>query len=144
MTFLTQIYPKIDLWLEIGKINVTIRISILTILCMSTFRQNRQLWRFCPKMDLVLEIQKTNVWIRMIILKILCVPNFLQNGQLSFFWPKFAEKWIWGSEFQKSKCGFGISTFKIPCVLIFREKKQPWIFPPIFSEIAQLHVIFLF
>ena len=55
----------------------------------------------------------------MIILKILCVLIFRKNEQLSLFWPKFTQKCITWSEFQKSRCGFRISTSKIPCVPIF-------------------------
>ena len=43
----------------------------------------------------------------------LCVPIFRQIGQLWIFGPKFAQKWILGLEFQKSKSGFGINTSKI-------------------------------
>ena len=47
------------------------------------------------------------------ILEILYVPIFSQNGQLWLFHPKFGQSWILGSEFQKSKSGFEISTSKI-------------------------------
>ena len=70
----------------------------------------------CPKIDLALEIQKTIVGIRNSILEISCVPIFRQNKQVELFRPKFAQKWILGSEFQKSKCRFKISTSKEPCV----------------------------
>ena len=66
--------------------------------------------KICPKKDLGLEIQITNVEIRISILEIPCVRIFRQNEQLWLFWPKLAQKWIFGSEFQKSKSGFGIST----------------------------------
>ena len=88
-----------------------------------------------PKSYLELKIRKTNVVIRINILEIPCVPIFRQNWQLLLFEPKFAQKWILGSEFQKSKSGFGINTSKIPCVSIVRPK---------FGEIAQLHAIFWF
>ena len=42
-TFSTQICPKMDIGLEFQKTNLRIRITILTILCVSIFRQNRQL-----------------------------------------------------------------------------------------------------
>ena len=35
------------------------------------------------------------------------------------FGPKFAPKYILGSEFEKSKSGFGINTYNIPPVPIF-------------------------
>ena len=65
--------------------------------------------QICPKRKLGFEIQKTNVGIRISILEIPCVPSFRQNGQLWIFGPKFSQKWIFRSEFQKSKSGFGIS-----------------------------------
>ena len=71
---------------------------------------------------------ETDVRIRISILEILCVPIFRQKGELWFFGPKFAKKWILGSEYQKSKSGFGISASKIPCELIFRQNGQIWIF----------------
>ena len=49
LIFLAQICPKMDLWLEIQKTNVGIRISLLEIPCVAIFRQNEQLWLFWPK-----------------------------------------------------------------------------------------------
>ena len=49
LTFSAEICLKMDLGLEIEKINVGIKISILTILCVSIFRQNRQFCIFWPK-----------------------------------------------------------------------------------------------
>ena len=49
LTFLTQIFQKIGLGLEIQKNNVGIRISILEIRCIPIFRQNRQILLFRPK-----------------------------------------------------------------------------------------------
>ena len=60
------------------------------------------------------------------------------------FSDKFAQKWILGSEFQKSKSGFGINTSNIPCVPIFSQNGQLLIFQPKFGEIAQLRAIFWF
>ena len=60
------------------------------------------------------------------------------------FSDKFAQKWILGSEFQKSKSGFGISTSNIPCVPIFSQNGQLLIFRPKFGEIAELRAIFCF
>ena len=48
--------------------------------------------------------------------------------------PKSPQKWILVSEFQKSKTKFGISTSKIPCVLIFRRNGQLWFFWPKFAQ----------
>ena len=72
------------------------------------------------------------------------VYQFSDKTQLWLFGPKFAQKWILGSEFQKSRSGFGINTSNIPCVLIFSQNRQLLIFWRIFGEIAQLRVIFWF
>ena len=135
--FSTQICPKMDLGFEIQKTNVAIRTSILEILCIPIFKQTKHFWLFlaeiCPNMDLRLEIEKTNVGI-----------IFRQKEQLWLFWPKFAHKWILGSEFQKCKSGFGISTFKIQSLPIFSQNEQLWIFRSKFGEIAQSCAIFWF
>ena len=54
------------------------------------------------------------------------------------------KKWILGSEFQKFKSGFRISTSNIPWEPIFSQNGQLWIFRSKFGEIAQLRVIFWF
>ena len=72
------------------------------------------------------------------------VPIFRQNGQLWVCGPKFAQKWILGSEFEKSKSGFGINISKIPCVPIFSQNGQLLSFLPKFGEIALLRAIFWF
>ena len=64
-----------------------------------------------PKRKLGFKIQKTNVGIRMSILEIPYVPIFRQNRYLWLFGPKFAQKWILGSEFQKSKSAYSKSAF---------------------------------
>ena len=51
-----------------------------------------------------------------------------ENKQGILFWPKLAQKWILVSEFQKSKPRSGISNSKIPCVGIFSQNGQLWIF----------------
>ena len=95
--------------------------------------------QICPKIHLGLEIQKTNVGIRISILEISYLP-ILKQIWLSR--SKFAQKWILELEFQNSKCNFRISTSKRPCVPIFSQNKQLWIFWPKFGEIAQLRAIF--
>ena len=95
-------------------------------------------------MNLDFGIQKTNVRIIISFQKILCVPIFRRNGQLWLFEHKFGQKWILGSEFQKSKSGFRITTSNIPCEPSFSQNGQLWIFRPKFREIAQLCVIFSF
>ena len=61
------------------------------------------------------KFQKSKSGFRISILEKLCVPIFRQNGELWIFGPKFVQIWILGSEFQKSKFGFGINTSNIPC-----------------------------
>ena len=58
-----------------------------------------------------------------------------------FFGPNLTKNGFWGQNFN-FKSGFGISTSKIPCVPIFWQNGQIWIFRPKFGEIAQLHAIF--
>ena len=70
--------------------------------------------------------------------------NFWTKQELCLLGPKFAQKWILGSEFQKSKSGFGIDILEILCAPIFRQNGQLWIFRPKFGEIAQLRAIFWF
>ena len=70
------------------------------------------------------------------------VTNFQTKQTALNFGHKFAQKWILGSEFQKSKSGFGINTSSIPCVPIFSQTGQLLIFWPKFGEIAQLRAIF--
>ena len=90
-------------------------------------------------MDLGSEIQKT-VRIRISILEILCVPIFRQKRTtLTFFFgPNLPKNGFWGrklSRSQKSTSGFRISSSKIPCVTIFSQNWQLWIFWPEFGEL---------
>ena len=85
-------------------------------------------------MGFELEIQKTNVEIRINIFEILCVPIVRQNGQFWLFRPKFAQKWILGSIFWKTKSGCRISSSKISCVLKFRQNGQLLLFWPKFAQ----------
>ena len=85
---------------------------------------------FCRKMDLGFENEKSNDGIR-----INSVCQFSVNMEkFDFFWLKSAQKWIIGSEFQKSKSGFRIKTSKIPYMPIFRKNKELWLFRPKFSK----------
>ena len=77
--------------------------------------------QICPKRKLRFEIQETNVGIRISIFEIPCIPIFRQNRRLRVFGPKFAQKWIFGSKFQKSKFGLEISILEILCAPIFRQ-----------------------
>ena len=63
-----------------------------------------------------------------------CPPIFRQNGQTCVFEPKFAEKWILGSEFEKSKSKFRISILETLWAQILRQNKQLWIFRCKFAQ----------
>ena len=68
--------------------------------------------------------------------------NF-QTKQKNFnFLAQICPKMDFGSEFQKSKSGFGINTSIIPCLPIFSQNGQLLIFRPKFWEIAHLRAIF--
>ena len=45
-------------------------------------------------------------------------------NNFDFFWPKFAQKGIFGLEFQKINVGIRINILEIPCVPIFRQNAQ--------------------
>ena len=91
--FLAQICPKMELGLEIQKNVVRIRFSILGIICVPIFRQNRQFWLFLPKFAqkwvLGLELQKSKSGFGISTSKTSYVPIFSQNGQLWIFRTKF-------------------------------------------------------
>ena len=70
--------------------------------------------------------------------------NFQTKRTFLNFWAQIAQKWIWGSESQKSKSGFEINTSKIPYEPIFSQNGQLLVFQPKFGEIAQLRAIFWF
>ena len=86
LTSSAQIWPKMDLGLEIQKTNVAIRISILEIICMPIFRQ-----KFAQKWILGLEFQKSKSGFDISTSKIPYVPIFSENGQRLIFWTKFGE-----------------------------------------------------
>ena len=67
--------------------------------------------------------------------------NFQTKWTTLNFWAQTAQKWILGSEFQKSKSGFEINTSKKTCVPISSQNGQLLIFRPKFGEIAQLREI---
>ena len=58
-----------------------------------------------------------------------------ETDNFDFFGPNLL-KIDFGSEFQKSKSGFGISTSEFPEMSIFKQNRQPSIFWPKFGEIA--------
>ena len=85
VTCSAQIFPKMDLGLEIQKTIAGITICLLNIPCVPIFSQNKQLnfsAQICPKKELVLEAEKSNVRIRINILETIRVPIFSQLGQL--------------------------------------------------------------
>ena len=81
LTFLAQICSKIDLVLEIQKINVGINITMC-----ANFQTRRATLTFatqiCPAIDLRLKIHNTSIRIRISILEIPYMPIFRQNGKL--------------------------------------------------------------
>ena len=114
-----------------------------------TKRTTLNFWaQIYAKMDFGVEISKIYVWIRNYHPRDTMCTNFQTKRTTLNFWvqigSKFAQKWIFGSEFQKSKSGFRIYTSNIPCVPIFSQNRQLLIFRPKFGEIAQLHAIFWF
>ena len=73
----------------------------------------------------------------------LCANFYIKRTTLTY-WAQICPKMDLGSEFQKSKTGFGISTSKIPCEPIFSQDGQLWISWPKFGKITQLRAIFWF
>ena len=87
------------------------------------------------EMDLGMAIQKTNVGIRISIVKMPCKPIFRKKKKkLRLFRQKFAQKWVLGSEFEKSKSGFRICILETLFAPIFRQNKQLWIFGTKFAQ----------
>ena len=107
LTFLVQIFPKMDLRLEIQKTNAGITISIIGISCVPIFTQNGWLWlsrpKFAPRWILRSEFQKSKSEFGINISKLPCVPIFGQNEQLWIFRPKFREKNAFQKIFKKWK-----------------------------------------
>ena len=136
MNFSVQICPKKDLGFETEKNSVRIKINIFETLfrikinifetlCVPILSQTFTfLAQICPKRKFKFEIQATNVGIRISIPEIPCAPIFRQNEKLLVFVSIFAQKWILGSKFQKSKSGFGISILEILSAPIFRQNGQ--------------------
>ena len=95
LTFSGQICLKMDLGLKIQKTNVGIRMTILEILCVPTFRQNGPLslfWlKFAQKWILGSEFQKSKCGFGISTFKIPCVQIFRLNRELWIFPPKFWE-----------------------------------------------------
>ena len=137
MTFSAQICSKMDVGLETEKIDVGIRISILAILCVSIFRQNRQLWLFLAqirsKTDSRLEIQKTNVNKNHHPGDTMNA-NFQAKPTTLTFLTQIFTKIDLMLETHNINVGVRMIIFEILCVPIFRQNEQLWYFWP---KIAQ-------
>ena len=153
LIFFAQICPKRKLGFEIQKTNVGIRISILEISCVLIFRQNGQLLSFwaqiCPKIrfwgrnftNLSLDLESASL--RYYVYQFSDKTN---NSEL--LGPKLPKNGFWGRIFKNLSLDLesrptDLKT-KIPCVAIFCQNGQLWIFRPLFGEIAQLRAIFWF
>ena len=73
----------------------------------------------------------------------MCANFQLKRTTLTFL-AQICPKRKLGFEIQKTNVGIRISILEIPCVPIFRQNGQLWIFWPKFGEIAQLRAIFWF
>ena len=101
--------------------------------------------QICPEMELGLEIQKANVWMKMNILEILCMPIFRQKGHFLPFLAQIFPKIGFGVRISKAvppRFRIRFRTSKIPCVPIFSQNGQLWIFGPKFGQIPQLYAIY--
>ena len=61
-------------------------------------------------------------------------PNFQLKQTTLIFLAQISPKRKWGFEIQKTNIGIRISIFEIPCVPIFRQNGQLWIFGPKFAQ----------
>ena len=61
-------------------------------------------------------------------------PNFQLKQTTLIFLAQISPKRKWGFEIQKTNIGIRISIFEIPCVPIFRQNGQLWIFGPKFQK----------
>ena len=113
---------------KLRKINVGIKVSILSIFRVPIFKQNRQLWLFlaqtCWKINLGLEIQKTNVSKNHHPQDSMCA-NFHVKGTILTFLTQICPKMDLGLEIHKTNVGIRIIILEILCVPIcanFEEK----------------------
>ena len=90
-TFSVQIYLKLDFWLEIQKTNAGIRISILEIPCVPSFRQKRQFCLFQSKFTQKW-ILGSEVWIQNQCLQYTLCANFQSKWTTLNF-----SAWMWGN-----------------------------------------------
>ena len=70
--------------------------------------------------------------------------NFQAKRTTLTFFAQISQKWILGSEFEKSKSGYGINASNISWVLIFSQNGQLLNFRPKCGRIVQLRAIFWF
>ena len=104
LTFLAQICPKMDLGSEFQKTNVGIRISIVKVSCVPSFRKNKQLWLSRPK------FVQNGIWDRNFKNLSLdsesaslryCVHQFSDKTDIfEFLGPNLPKNGIWGQSFK--------------------------------------------
>ena len=124
LTFSVQICQKMDLGLAIQKTNVGIRIGIIKMPCVPIFTKNEQVWLFRPKFaQKGVKISKIGIRIWNLHTWDAMCTNFQKKRTTLNFGLKFAQKWIFGLQFQKSKSGFGINTSNKQCVPVFSQNR---------------------
>ena len=114
--FWLKFVQKIDLSLKFQKTNLTIRISILKI----------WIWNLS-------NIKKSNIEIRINIFECLYVRVCRFPGKTNTF-DVFSPKMDLGLTIQKTIVRIRASILDIPCVPIFSQNEQLWIFRPKFVQ----------
>ena len=131
LTFLDQICPKMDLWSEIQKTNVGIKMSIVKMSCMPIFRKKQITLTFSvqiyPKMNLESESQKSKSGFG---IGTMCTNFQLKQTTLNFL-AQICPKRKLGFEIQKTNVEIRISMLEIPCVPIFKQNGR--LFGPKFA-----------
>ena len=124
-----------DLWLKIDKTNVTIRISIYYVCQFSGKTNNFDFFDpNLPKNEFWGRNFKNLYQIRNLhIQDDMCVNFQLKQTTLTFL-AQICPKRKLGFEIQKTNIGIRISILEIPCVPIFRQNRQLWIFGPKFAS----------
>ena len=90
--------------------------------------------QICPKMNFGVGISKIQLRIRNLYFQdTMCVNFQLKRITLTFL-AQICPKRKLGSEIQKTNVGIRISIFEIPCVPIFRQNGQLWLFGPKFAQ----------
>ena len=127
LTFLAQICPKIDLWSEIQKTTVRININVVKMPCMPIFRKKDNFDFFGPnlsKKEIRIWNSENWCWNKSQHAWDTMFTNFQTKWTSLTFWAQICPKMCFGSKFQKSKSGFGISIVEILCTPIFRQNGQ--------------------